>query len=58
VTGLVLLTAVGTGVGLWLIVVGLWPRPPRLDKALAALDPPPEPGVPQFVVTRELEFVG
>jgi len=46
VTGLVLLTAVGTGIGLWLIVVGLWPRPPRLDKALAALDPPPEPVAP------------
>ena len=45
-TGLVLLTAVGTAVGLWLIVVGLWPRPPRLDKALAALDPPPEPAAP------------
>ena len=45
-TGLVLLTAVGTGVGLWLIVVGLWPRPPRLDKALAALDPPPQPVAP------------
>jgi tight adherence protein C len=40
VTGMVLLTAVGTGLGLWLIVVGLWPRPPRLDKVLAALDPP------------------
>jgi len=46
VTGLVLLTAVGTGVGLWLIVVGLWPHPPRLDKALAALDPPREPIAP------------
>ncbi len=45
-TGLVLLTAIGTGLGLWLIVVGLWPRPPRLDKALAALDPPPEPVAP------------
>src|SRR5439155_21136138 len=46
VTGLVLLTAVGTGIGLWLIVVGLWPRPPRLDKALAAMDPSPEPVAP------------
>jgi tight adherence protein C len=35
-TGLVLLLGVGTGVGLWLIVVGLFPRPPRLDKALDA----------------------
>jgi len=43
VTGLVLLTGIGAGLGLWLIVVGLWPRPPRLDKALAALDPPSEP---------------
>jgi Flp pilus assembly protein TadB len=32
--GEVLLTGVGTGLGLWLIVVGLFPRPPRLDKAL------------------------
>jgi tight adherence protein C len=46
VTGLVLLTAAGTGLGLWLIVVGLWPPPPRLDKALAALNPPPEPIAP------------
>lgn len=45
-TGLILLAALGTGVGLWLIVVGLWPRPPRLDKALAALNPPPEPAAP------------
>jgi Flp pilus assembly protein TadB len=36
VTGVVLLLGVGTGVGLWLIVVGLFPRPPRLDKALDA----------------------
>ena len=42
-TGLVLLSAAGTGIGLWLIVIGLWPRPLRLDKALAALDPAPEP---------------
>lgn len=35
-TGLVLLLGAGTGVGLWLIVVGLFPRPPRLDKALDA----------------------
>lgn len=45
-TGLVVLTAVGTGIGLWLILVGWWPRPPRLDKALAALDPAPEPAAP------------
>jgi tight adherence protein C len=38
VTGLVLLAGAGTGLGLWLIVVGWFPRPPRLDKALA---PPP-----------------
>jgi Flp pilus assembly protein TadB len=36
VTGLVLLLGLGTGVGLWLVVVGLFPRPPRLDKALDA----------------------
>lgn len=35
-TGLVLLLGAGTGLGLWLIVVGLFPRPPRLAKALAA----------------------
>lgn len=35
-TGLVLLLGVGTGVGLWLVVVGLFPRPPRLEKALDA----------------------
>ncbi|MGH3947512.1 MAG: type II secretion system F family protein [Pseudonocardiaceae bacterium] len=38
-TGVVLLAAVGAGIGLWLIVVGLWPRPPRLDTVLAVLDP-------------------
>jgi tight adherence protein C len=43
VTGMILLTGIGTGLGLWLVVMGLWPRPPRLDKALAALNPPPEP---------------
>ncbi|RZU48777.1 Flp pilus assembly protein TadB [Krasilnikovia cinnamomea] len=31
-----LLCGVGTGLGLWLIVVGWLPRPPRLDKALDA----------------------
>jgi len=35
-TGMVLLTGLGTGLGLWLIVVGWFPRPPRLDKALDA----------------------
>ena len=33
-TGWVLLAGLGTGLGLWLIVVGWFPRPPRLDKAL------------------------
>jgi Flp pilus assembly protein TadB len=35
-TGLVLLAGLGTGLGLWLIVIGLFPRPPRLDKVLDA----------------------
>ncbi|WP_433530272.1 type II secretion system F family protein [Micromonospora sp. CA-263727] len=35
-TGLVLLAGLGTGIGLWLLVVGWFPRPPRLDKALDA----------------------
>ncbi|MET7949422.1 type II secretion system F family protein [Micromonospora sp. NPDC005324] len=34
--GLVLLAGLGTGLGLWLIVVGWFPRPPRLDAALDA----------------------
>ncbi len=33
-TALVLLAGIGTGLGLWLIVVGWFPRPPRLDHAL------------------------
>ncbi|MDG4764473.1 type II secretion system F family protein [Solwaraspora sp. WMMD406] len=33
-TGLVLLAGIGTGLGLWLMVVGWFPRPPRLGKAL------------------------
>jgi Flp pilus assembly protein TadB len=33
---MVLLAGVGTGLGLWLIVVGWFPRPPRLDLALDA----------------------
>ncbi|HEX8627074.1 MAG TPA: type II secretion system F family protein [Catenuloplanes sp.] len=32
--GSVLLAGLGTGLGLWLIVVGLFPRPPRLDTLL------------------------
>ena len=35
-TGMVLLAGLGTGVGLWPMVVGWFPRPPRLDKALDA----------------------
>ncbi len=35
-TGMVLLAGLGTGVGLWLMVVGWLPRPPRLGKALDA----------------------
>lgn len=32
----ILLFGAGTGLGLWLIVIGFAPRPPRLDKALDA----------------------
>jgi Flp pilus assembly protein TadB len=39
VTGLALLAGIGTGLGLWLIIVGLYPRPVRLD---LALDGPPD----------------
>lgn len=35
-TGMMLLAGVGTGLGLWLMVVGWFPPPPRLDKALDA----------------------
>ncbi|WP_433615344.1 type II secretion system F family protein [Dactylosporangium sp. CA-139114] len=35
-TGIVLLAGLGTGLGLWLIVVGWFPRRPRLDRALDA----------------------
>ncbi|MFI9640876.1 type II secretion system F family protein [Micromonospora sp. NPDC051925] len=35
-TGLILLAGLGTGAGLWLVLVGWFPRPPRLDKALDA----------------------
>jgi len=31
-----LLAGIGTGIGLWLILVGWFPRPPRLDKAIDA----------------------
>ncbi|HWG99719.1 MAG TPA: hypothetical protein VNV66_10425, partial [Pilimelia sp.] len=47
-TALVVLCGAGIGIGVWLILVGLRPRPPRLDKALAALQPitEPEPAAP------------
>lgn len=35
-TGLVLFAGLGTGLGLWMIVVGWFPRPPRLAKVLDA----------------------
>lgn len=35
-TGVVLLAGLGTGAGLWLVLVGWFPGPPRLDKALDA----------------------
>jgi tight adherence protein C len=37
VTGIVLSTGVGAGIGLWLLIIGWRPHPPRLDKALADL---------------------
>ncbi|MEV0396516.1 type II secretion system F family protein [Polymorphospora rubra] len=33
-TGLVLLAGLGTGLGLWLVLLGWYPHPPRLHKAL------------------------
>jgi Flp pilus assembly protein TadB len=51
-TGLVLLTGAGAGIGLWLVLVGLFPRPPRLSRALDALDAPPlvDPATPDGAV--------
>ncbi len=46
-TAVVLLTGLGTGVGLWLLIAGFFPPPQRLDDALAALHrrpPPPTSG--------------
>jgi Flp pilus assembly protein TadB len=36
VTGLILLAGLGTGLGLWLILIGWYPRPPSLADALDA----------------------
>ena len=37
-TGLILLAGLGTGTGLWLILIGWFPRPPSLAQALDAPD--------------------
>ncbi|GAB3160722.1 type II secretion system F family protein [Micromonospora sonneratiae] len=52
-TGLVLLSGLGTGVGLWLLAVGWFPRPPRLDKALDA-----PYGLGRAVDTAEVRSLG
>jgi tight adherence protein C len=43
VTGLVLLVGAVAGLGLWLLMLGVRPRPPRLDRALDTLAQEPEP---------------
>jgi tight adherence protein C len=43
VTALVLLVGAVAGLGLWLLVLGIRPRPRRLDRALDALSREPEP---------------
>lgn len=48
-TGLLLLAGVGTGLGLWLMLVGWFPRPPRLESAISPSDTTAYPSQPTDV---------